>query len=761
MKFKILIPCILLGLKLTAQEAVDYTKWKKSESKAFEYGIELYEDKSYALAYDVFHELLNSHPEEIGLKYLTGICAIYRSDKHIEAQNLLNEVYRKNKKAANIDYHYAHLYHRMGQFEKSLSYIDRFNSSQRPTPEQSRVLKKLKTYCLNGLELIQHPVDVHITNLGSPPNSQNAEYSPVVTADESRMIYTYRGTESTGGTQNAYGKPSKYGYYYEDIFISDKVDGKWQRGKPIDAINSASHDAAIGLSSDGQQLLIFKSTDEGSGDIYVSKLNGTEWQKPEKLKGIVNSSSWEGSASFSASQKILYFSSERPGGYGGRDLYRATLLDNGEWGRVVNMGPDINTPDDEDAPYIHPDGLTLVFSSNGHNSIGGFDIFQTDFNEVDSVWSKPRNIGYPINTPDDEIYYVLSADGKRGYFASGKQGGSGDKDIYLVEPAITAKRTQLTMLRGTVRENGKPTGSEIKIYFKDKNKNYGVFSSNSVSGGYLVNLPAGYVYKVSFRHPKLGYQEFDVDTKNANSFTDFLLDVNFTPIPEPEHKAIVITPKEEPELSQSFKNYEPDTVAASSPVTDNTPAADRTPPKADSSTTAVKIQPVPTEGIANDSDSLRTVPTASVNAASTASPQRLATETTTTSTTKETKPISENLIDKATADRLAMMEAYGDLRIEGLTYVIQVAAYRHPENYKYKHLENVVPIRQKGEKLGDISLFESSRSFDTWREADALLRRVKEAGQTDAFLTVMYHQQRLYLKDLISRGIWKEKVQVP
>lgn len=746
---------ICLGTEAIAQESVNYTNWTKEDQNIFEHSMELFDDKNFAVAYDGFEKLLNSHSQDYSLKYLTGICGIYRSDKHNEAQNLLNEVYKKNKKAANIDYYFALLYHRLGEFEKSLRYIETFKSSHKPTPDQHKILNKLVSYCNSGLLLVQHPIDVRISNIGSPPNSEFAEYAPVISADEEVMIYTYRGDQSDGGLQNAYGKPDKYGFYYEDIFISYKKNGSWQKGTSISSINTKLHDAAIALSSDGQQLFTFKDDASGGGDIFISTLEGTTWSVPEKLKGVVNSASWEGSASLSANGKVLYFASERPGGFGGRDLYRASKLENNTWGNVVNLGSKINTEEDDDSPYIHPDGLTLVFSSKGHNSMGGYDIFKTDFNEIDSAWSAPTNIGFPINTTDDDIYYVLSADGKKGYFASGKDGGRGDKDIYIVEPAITGKKTQLTMLRGTVTKNNEPTECEITVYFKGKNKNYGVFHSNSETGNYLINLPSGYEYKITFTHSGMGEQFFDIDTKNANSFTDQALDVNFPKQKtEPEHDPIVIPGKVEPELTNSFKNYEPDTVAVQE-LRKKAMALAKSDTLITRPAIGSKIVPEPSSAILKDSIAVVTKepvinPTEEkITAVKPAESQKQPTATALSSS------------NKAAADRIELMEKYGSLKIENLKYIVQVAAYRHPENYKSGHLTKVATIKQKEEKLGDISLFEAVNEFDTWKEADQLLSQVKQSGQQDAFLTVLYNGKRLYLKDLVSQKIWESKAQMP
>ncbi len=194
---------------------------------------------------------------------------------------------------------------------------------------------------------------------------------------------------------------------------------------PIDTINTTGHDAVTSISHDGQKLYIFRSTGIGNGDIFVSYLKGMKWTLPEKVQGI-NSNYWEGSICFTPDEKYLYFSSERPNGVGGRDIYAATRMPDGSYGSIKNLGTTINTPYDEDAPFITADGKTMFFSSMGHNSIGGYDVFRSDLKG--GKWGEPYNIGKPVNTTLDDKYYWVSADGERGYYSSTQKRHGGYSD---------------------------------------------------------------------------------------------------------------------------------------------------------------------------------------------------------------------------------------------------------------------------------------------------------------------------------------------
>ncbi len=696
------------------------SKFNEDEQKIFESGNGLFEEKLYTLAYERFKNLLEAHPDDLYLKYLVGICGVYVSDKHDEALILLSEVKIKNKKAADLDYYFAHLYHKTYQFDKAIELATKVLENPKLKPEQRSDLNLVIENCKNGKILFEKAVSAKIENIGSPPNSEAAEYSPVITSDEEFMIFTYRGKESTGGLRDIHDVPNPYGYYYEDIFLSPKIDGKWQKPVSIGENNTESNDAVIALSNDGQQLFIFRANEIDGGDIYVSTLDGTRFTTAEKLKGDINTSSWEGSISLSGDQKRVIFASERPGGNGGKDLYSAVKLEDGSWGNVKNLGNNINTALDDDAPFIHPDGRTLVFSSKGHNSMGDYDIFMSDLDELDSTWKKPVNVGYPINTPDDDIYYVLSADGKRGYYASAKVGGKGDKDIYMVEPAIGAKKSYLTVIKGKLTENLLPYKGEVIVQINvNGGRNYGTFRSNSASGNYLLSLPSGYNYKLSFYHTQYGEKTADVITEKVDGYAEKVVNINFG---------------------------EKDTTARHQTITFDGPLATKAPVVAETPTTA----PVAASENKPETKTQEPVAAKEVKETKTVEPTPLA----------ETKPTeapatasSEKDIMK-TLSRAQLLEKYGSTKVSNLKYLVQVGAYRHPENYKANKIQSLCSTKRAGVIMGDVNLIITDKEFDTWKEADTFLNQVKAAGQTDAFLTSLYNGKRYYLKELTEMGIW-------
>ncbi len=525
--FSLLILLLTFSINIFSQNT-NTKKWRKTEKDTMAKAVLMYNDANYLLALPLFENLYNARPKEEFLKYCYGKCALYRSDKHEIALKLLSEVYEKNKKVDNIEYDFARANHFNYKFDEALALLDKYLSKKGLSPEFKNNANQLKQYCINGKELYANPKSAKITNFGNGINTKNDEYVPVISADESIMIYTYRGPESIGGLQNEFKVADKYGSYFEDVFQAVQIDGQWTKPLPINNVNTNSHDGAIALSADGFYLFVYRDSGDDHGDIYMSNSLSGEWSFPQKLRGEVNSYSWEGSCSMTANGKYLYFSSERGGGFGGKDIYRATLLPDSTWGNVVNLGDSINTALDDDAPFIHPDGITLFYSSKGKNSMGGYDIFQSRLNWKDSTFSKPINLGYPINTTDDDIYYVLSANGDRGYYASGKSGGEGLKDIYTVYPGYVGKKPSIYIVKGKIKAEGMPIAASVLVEIVDQNnKKLGEYVSSSSTGNYLVCLPSGGMFKLTYKYTNYPHKTLDINTTILEGYNEKLFDINF------------------------------------------------------------------------------------------------------------------------------------------------------------------------------------------------------------------------------------------
>jgi outer membrane protein OmpA-like peptidoglycan-associated protein len=402
-------------------------------------------------------------------------------------------------KEKKMDFYFGRAYHKLHKFPEAIeSYNAYLVTLKTNEHHETQLTQKYIQQCKYGMELMKNPQKVIIKNLGPNVNSAYPDYVPVVSADETVLIFTSRRDNTTGGKRDTDGE------FMEDIYQSHKInDSVWS--KPIDignGINTDSHDACVALSPDGMELILYRVTGSDGGDLYVSNLKGDLWSKPTKLGNTINTKYWEPSATITADEKVIFFTSNRDGGYGGRDIYMTKMLENGQFGPAILLGPKINTPEDEDSPFIHADGKTLYFSSKGHKTMGGFDIFSCTINtETGEILTDPVNIGYPINTAGDDVFFVWSADNKRAYFSSEREGGYGDKDLYML--VREEAKAALVMVKGQIIhcDGKKPVAATIKVTDLATQKLVGVYNSNASTGKYTVLLPAGKNYALAVEAP--------------------------------------------------------------------------------------------------------------------------------------------------------------------------------------------------------------------------------------------------------------------
>ncbi|HEY9006362.1 OmpA family protein [Ohtaekwangia sp.] len=369
----------------------------------------------------------------IKANYEAGRLHLITIDKHLAVKFLLR-VYRQDPTYRfDIEYSIGRSYQFGEKFDKAIEFYNLYKEKlarkanyQGKDKVDAAVVDRAIYECQNAKEFFANPKNFSIVNIGREINSEYEDYVPVLNENETELFFTTRRRDDNLNQNVADdNKP------WEDIFFSTKTGNTWSYAKNIgEPVNTPYHNSNLGLSADGNTLFIYM--DEGGGDIYYSeRANGT-WGEPIPMPGIINSSFEEKSVSISADEKTLYFSSNRPGGFGGLDLYRATKDSKGEWSNVKNLGPKINTDQDDDAPFIDYDLVTLYFSSKGHKGMGGFDVFKTTFDPATNEWTEPENLGYPINTPDNDIYFVSSKDSKRAYYSSVREDGMGYTDIYVI-----------------------------------------------------------------------------------------------------------------------------------------------------------------------------------------------------------------------------------------------------------------------------------------------------------------------------------------
>jgi outer membrane protein OmpA-like peptidoglycan-associated protein len=490
------------------------------------------------------------NPNNAELNYMLGVISFNLNPQSENAVRYLEKAYAlKGKIPADVTYFLGWANQFQLKWDEAIKYyqiqLNLLSADAKGNAIAIEDLNKKISECKVGKTETASPQRVFVDNLGPNINSSYPEYSAFISADESMMVLTARRENSTGGKLD-----EGDGWPFEDLYQSFKVNGKWtpvQNFGPL--VNSPEHDATSGLSSDGTTMFIFKFKEKDGGDIYMSNLVGTTWSKPEHLNKNINSKAHESSVSLSYDAKRLYFISDREGGLGAGDIYYSDKDAKGEWGPAVNVGPSLNTKYGEEGVFIHPDGKTIYFSSKGHKTMGGYDVFKSVFEN--GKWGEPINLGYPINGPDDDVFFVISGSGNHGYFASSKQGGYGDKDIYKITflgpekppvvmnednllasvaapvsefkaEKIVSNGPKMTILKGVISDakTYKLLEALVELIDVSLNEVIATFKSNSTTGKYLVSLPSGKNYGIAVKKDGYLFHSENFDLKASEEFQE-------------------------------------------------------------------------------------------------------------------------------------------------------------------------------------------------------------------------------------------------
>lgn len=505
-------------------------------------GDKWYGRKEYKSALEQYFKAFEINPDDASLNLKIGLSYLYSETKS-KAAKYISKAYRLNPDINNeIDYHLGIAFQNTNEFLKAIQHFEQFKKKKSGL---AAIADKKIQECKIADSLSQYELNVIIENIASV-NTPLHDYSPIISADGNTLIFTSNRSDDE--------KAIRTKTNYEDIYITRRSGNTWEPPKKISPnLNQKYNDAAASLSPDGKTLFLYY--EEGNGDIYMSRFEGGDWTKPTPLNKNINTSMyWETSASVSADGKKLYFASNRPGGYGELDIYVSELDAKGDWGKAVNLGPLINTAENEDAPFIHPDGVTLYFSSDGHPTLGNSDIFVSEFKN--GQWQKPENLGWPINTWEYDGFFTISADKKKGYYSTMKEGGQGEADIYsitflepkfkpkpkpvvveapkppkrnntdFVDQFVQASRDKkvVTILKGRVIDetSAAPLGATISLVDNESKKVLSRFTTDETTGDFELVIPHGGNYGVStekegylfnsinFNLPKFAeYQEID------------------------------------------------------------------------------------------------------------------------------------------------------------------------------------------------------------------------------------------------------------
>jgi OOP family OmpA-OmpF porin len=410
-----------------------------------------------------------------------------------------------------------------GQYEDAKKY---YKMVLEVKPDEKLLMEQARRgndNCDFAIEAKKHPIDFKPIKMSPVINNFFVQAYPILTADQQTMIYYVIRT----GDRNAQG----------DIMISKKVNGEW--GHPVsisDKINTPMEEGAPSLSADGRTL-VFAACNRpdiiGSCDIYISYKEGEEWSEPLNMGRDVNSTAWDSEPSISADGRTLYFCSERPGGLGGYDIWYSRLIQNGTWSKAINLGPDVNTKGNENNPFIHANGSTLYFCSNTLPGMGGYDVFYTK--KKDNEWSYPKNLGYPLNTPESDGTLFITVDGKKGYYYIYDKKQMQNPSSFLYEfdiPAELQEEDKSTFAKGTVFDVVTKNKLSAKVELIDLKTNQikQQVGADPITGEYMLVLTEGSEYSLNVsKEGYLFYSSF-FDYKNPTVFNPLALDIGLVPI---------------------------------------------------------------------------------------------------------------------------------------------------------------------------------------------------------------------------------------
>ena len=549
------------------------TENKEGFGKAMESvrrGDEYFDSQSlggYNKAIDEYLSAYSYNPKCAELNYKIGVCYLFSQEKK-KAIQYLEKANELNKNVSfDIEYEIGRAYQVNTEYEAALEHYTAFKNTDyensikkmKLNKDEYNVEARIKE-CENAIKFNEEPVRAFIDNLGPNINTKYSDYGPVISTDESMMIFTSRREGSTGGELELDNQ------YFEDLYISyNEGKDRWSQAINMKTLNTKEHDASVGLSPDGSILYTFKGTPDGN--LFESKLKGDDWSKPKELNKNINTKYHETSISISSDGKIIYFVSERPRdefgtpSKGGKDIFYSERNAKGDWGPARNIGAPINTEFDEEGVFIHPDNRTMYFSSKREGTIGGYDIFYSERDD-EGNWGEPVNMGVPVNTPEDDVFFIVAGNGRFAYISSAREGGYGMQDIWKItflgperpmiagtednliacsstsvqtvvqQETVEVKKVRLTIMKGTITDadTDKPVEAHIEIVDLDTDEIYTTAESNGSTGKYLISLPSGKNYGITVKVEGYLFHSENVNVPAATSYQELIKDIKLKPI---------------------------------------------------------------------------------------------------------------------------------------------------------------------------------------------------------------------------------------
>ncbi len=498
--------CILLSIeKVRAQPAPVLT------------ATEYLDMQDYNRALTEFLKLYKDNPSDIGFNFNIGFCYLKINDDRSKSIPYLEFASKKDPLIKDIQLYLGQAYMYGYKFDVAISHFNTYRS--KTSSKNYEMVDHLIEDCESAKVLMKSPLDVTFENLGKDVNSPFPDYYPFVTKDEGTLYFTSR------REGNSRKNTSWQGYFTADIYFSKVKSGQWTKAKNMGTvINTAEDEECVSLTPDGKNMIIYFDNDNISGDLFQSTTNKNKtFQKPIGFNDPVNTDFLELEGCLADDGNILIISSDRKGGLGETDLWMFKKLPTGNWGLPINLGPNVNTKYKEAFPYYDDDKQVLYFASEGHTNMGGYDIFRSKFDPESQTFGSAENVGYPINTPEDNMEFTLAENDRDGYVSAVRKGGFGDLDIYKVVFNGVAER--LTVVKGTISTNDtikKDIVATVSLLDPKTKELIDSENANSKTGNFIFAVgPGKYLLVVSSD----GYLDYSLGV-NVFDKSDYIFEID-------------------------------------------------------------------------------------------------------------------------------------------------------------------------------------------------------------------------------------------
>ena len=473
---------------------------------------DFFDKEDFESAYEEYSLLIENFNDDLEFEYRLAVCVLNLNMPKTEAINLLENLVKNELSDPNALFLLGRAYQYENRFEEAIKTFSDFEKKGQGLEANLKSAGRQIHHCQNAIELMKFPIEIKFENLGIEVNSPFADYFPFAASDESFLIFNSR--RNNGGDRNS------NGHFSSDVYISVSKNGKFTKAKTINKkiLTKEFDEEIVGLSSSNSKaVLYFGGRTSIDGKLGLADVKNHDLTDKKNLPDVINTKHDEISASINNLSKEIYFASNKPGGFGGTDLYVTRLLPNGDWGEPQNLGPTINTIYDEDFPVFSQDGKILYFSSNGHTSMGGYDIFKADYDSLKMKYVQPRNLGFPINSPRDEMNFSISETGRYGYISSYRKDGFGDLDIYRV--TFSEIEPNYTVFNGNIILPDGETFNSITMFVTDENTGqlYGEYLPNLTTMRFVIILPPG-KYSLTIETDNFGLYEEKIEVLDKDAF---------------------------------------------------------------------------------------------------------------------------------------------------------------------------------------------------------------------------------------------------